>query len=80
MLALGACGDDDNNEPQDPVPTTTLAPATTTIRVADLPAPDTSISVTNYPQVLMERPAAATLRVPADYAVNIFQENLPSGR
>lgn len=82
LLTLGACHDNDNDtEPQAAdFPTETLTPAATTIRVADLPAPFASMSVTNYPQVLMPRPADAKLRVPQGYAVNIFQENLPTGR
>ena len=82
-LALGACNnDDDSAAPQAAdFPTQTLTtPATTTIRVADLPAPFASMSVTNHPQVLVERPADAKLRVPQGYAVNVFQDQLPTGR
>ena len=81
LLGCAACNDDDTT-PQDTAnfPTETLAPATTTIRVADLPAPDTTKSVTNYPQTLLERPADARLRVPAGFRVNVFREGVRSGR
>jgi glucose/arabinose dehydrogenase len=84
LLALGACNNDDDDDNATPqatdFPTETLAPTATTIRVADLPVPFASMSATNYPQVLMERPADARLRVPQGYAVNVYQENLPAGR
>ena len=81
LLSLVACSNDNNGEPKaTDFPTETLTPVATTIRVADLPAPYASQSVTNYPQVLAERPADARLRVPQGYAVNIFQEQVPGGR
>ncbi|GGF26435.1 PQQ-dependent sugar dehydrogenase [Hymenobacter cavernae] len=83
LLGLAACNqDDDGGTP--PIstnfPTETLTPNPTTIRVADLPAPYATMSVTNYPQVLNTRPANAKLRVPQGYAVNIFQDSLATGR
>lgn len=83
-LSLGACNNDDDNTTQEPqqtdIQTETLTPAVTTLRVATLPAPFASQSVTNYPQVLQERPADARLRAPQGYTVNTFADNLPQGR
>lgn len=80
VFSLAACSKEDNQPDNGNFPTTTLTPTTTTLRVAGLPAPYATMSVTNYPQVLADRPANATLQVPQGYAVNIFQENLPGGR
>ncbi|UOQ72868.1 hypothetical protein [Hymenobacter cellulosilyticus] len=66
-LGLVACDKDDDatEEPDNgSFPTETLTASPTTIRVSDLPAPFASQSVTNYPQVLNERPANARLKVP----------------
>jgi len=83
LLGLAACHqDDDNGNPpiSTDFPTETLTPNPTTIRVAELPAPYATMSVTNYPQVLNSRPNNAKLRVPQGYAVNIFQDSLQTGR
>jgi glucose/arabinose dehydrogenase len=80
-VGLAAC-DKNGESPSQALdfPTTTLTPSTTTLTVAGLPAPYASMSATNYPQVMAERPANATLQVPQGYAVNIFQDELPMGR
>ncbi|HET9504654.1 MAG TPA: PQQ-dependent sugar dehydrogenase [Hymenobacter sp.] len=81
LLGLAACNKDSDTQPESGnFPTTTLTPTTTTLTVAGLPAPYATQSATNYPQVLADRPAGATLQVPQGYAVNIYQENLPGGR
>ncbi|TGE27454.1 PQQ-dependent sugar dehydrogenase [Hymenobacter metallicola] len=81
-LSLVACDSDDAaEEPQNgDFPTETLTASPVTIRVSDLPAPFASQSVTNYPQLLQERPENARLKVPQGYAVNIFADDLPQGR
>ena len=83
LLGLASCNQDDDggNPPiSTDFPTETLPPTPTTIRVADLPAPYASMSVTNYPQVLNPRPTSAKLRVPQGYAINIFQDSVEAGR
>lgn len=82
LLVLAACKKDSTSTtPQSTdFPTTTLTPAVSTIRVAGLPAPYATTVATNYPQVLMKRPAGATLQVPAGYVVNIFREGVKNGR
>ncbi|MDO7876163.1 PQQ-dependent sugar dehydrogenase [Hymenobacter sp. ASUV-10] len=81
-LGLTACDKDDDSTGLQggQFPTETLTPSATTLRVADLPAPFATQSVTNYPQVLAERPATARLKVPQGYRVNVYQDNLPQGR
>ena len=83
VVGGAACNNDDDNaeEPQQAeVQTETLTPAVTTLRVANLPAPFASQSVTNYPQLLQDRPADARLRAPQGYTVNTFADDLPQGR
>ncbi|UPL50233.1 PQQ-dependent sugar dehydrogenase [Hymenobacter sublimis] len=82
-LSLGAC-DNENNAEEEPqnedIQTETLTPSPTRIRLADVPAPFASQSVTNYPQVLAQRPDDARLRAPQGYSVNTFADDLPQGR
>lgn len=82
LAALSACHKNNDNASPQPasLSTATLVPTTTAIRVAGLPAPYATMAATNYPQMLMDRPAGTPLNVPAGYSVNIFQDNVPEGR
>lgn len=82
IITLTACEKDDDpkTNPGAEWGMTVLTPQNVTIRVDDLPAPDTNASVTNYPQVLADRPTGALFRAPAGFAVNMFHENIPGVR
>jgi glucose/arabinose dehydrogenase len=86
-LILASCKRDDKNIQPDPQnnpgkdwPMATISAQTRMINIDDLPAADTNASVTNYPQVLMERPTSASFQAPAGFVVNLFQDDVPNVR
>lgn len=87
LLSLTACKDDDDDPIITPEPNpgadfatdATVGP-TFTIREQDLPAPNPNASVTNFPQVLMTRPAGARFKAPAGFVVNLYEETIPNAR
>ena len=83
LLGLAACNDDtDSPTPNDEFadqPTDVIMAPNITTRVSDLPAPDTTASAVNFPQVLMERPAGARFQVPQGFALNLFGK-MPNAR
>lgn len=83
LLALAACNKDKDtpNPNQDSAdqPTDVINAPNVTVRVSDLPAPDTTASSVNWPQVLMEQPAGARFQVPQGFAINLFSK-VPNAR
>lgn len=83
--SLAACKKDDDggtnttNSGAD-LPTDALVASTVNIAVDDLPAPDTNASVTNYPQVLMERPSDLRFQAPSGFVVSLFEADIPDAR
>ncbi len=83
LLALAACNKD--KDPTEPdlthadQPTDVINAPNVTVRVSDLPAPDTTASAVNWPQVLMEQPAGARFQVPQGFAINLFAK-IPNAR
>ncbi|HTN45768.1 MAG TPA: PQQ-dependent sugar dehydrogenase [Flavipsychrobacter sp.] len=86
LMALSACNNDDDNNvrPQtDPGADWAMASIsahTISIKVDDLPAPDTNASVTNFPQILMSRPVTAKFYAPAGFVINLYEEDIPGAR
>jgi glucose/arabinose dehydrogenase len=86
-LLFPACKRNDDTAPTLPKPNpgadwtmAPLSPKSYHIRVADLPPADTNASVTNFPQVLMERPASAAFYAPPGFVINLFHERVPGAR
>jgi glucose/arabinose dehydrogenase len=85
-IIFGACNrKDDTDPPPKPNPgadwaMAPLSPKSYNIRLSDLPGPDTNASVTNFPQVLMQRPSAAAFYAPPGFVVNLFHENVAGAR
>ena len=84
LLGLAAC----NKTKDDPTapdlthadqPTDVITAPNITVRVADLPAPDTTASSVNWPQVLLDQPAGARFQVPQGFAINLFAK-IPNAR
>ncbi|GAA3954905.1 PQQ-dependent sugar dehydrogenase [Hymenobacter algoricola] len=84
LLSLAACNDN-NDDPTEPdltnadQPTDVISAPNVTVRVSDLPAPDTTAGAVNWPQVLMEQPAGARFQVPQGFAINLFAK-VPNAR
>ena len=85
ILGMASCNSQDSSSPTPDVTTgdqTTDVITATTILVSanNLPAPDTTASSVNYPQVLASRPANARFQVPQGFAINLFAPAIPNAR
>lgn len=85
LVGIAACNNKDSNSPIPAVETGDLATDVITatnvlVSAGGLPAPDTTASSVNYPQVLASRPANARFQVPQGFAINLFAPAIPNAR
>ncbi len=60
-------------------PTDVIVAPNILVRLSDLPAPDTTASSVNYPQVLEQQPPDSRFQVPQGFAINLFSK-IPNAR
>lgn len=60
-------------------PTDVIVAPNILVRLSDLPAPDTTASSVNYPQVMEKQPPNSRFQVPQGFAINLFSK-VPNAR